>query len=254
MRYDKKNIEEIDIYEILLEEKNMKLKGGLYHFCQIKMSYNSNKIEGSKLSEDETKYIYETKMIDTKQNGGAYVDDIIETVNHFACFDYLLDTAEKPLSEEIIKEYHKVLKSSTEDSRKPWFKVGDYKTERNVVGLTVTTRPENVEREMRGLLQRYNKRKKNDLEDLIDFHYKFEKIHPFQDGNGRVGRLILFKECLRNKIMPFIIENKEKNKYLFGINEYNANPSHLIDVCLQSQEKFKKVIQYFANIPDQVKK
>ena len=197
---------ETGLLQCLQEEKNMRLKGGLYHQTQIKLCYNSNRIEGSKLTEDQTRYIFETNTLNIDPNETANVDDIIETVNHFICFDYMLDCAEKPLSEEIIKEFHRLLKINTSDSRKEWFNIGDYKSRPNMVGDSETTAPGKVTNAITGLLSSYNNNAIN-FSAIVDFHYRFEKIHPFQDGNGRVGRLIMFKECLQHSIVPFIIED-----------------------------------------------
>jgi len=222
----------------------MRLKGGLYHTTQIKLAYNSNRIEGSKLSEDQTRYIFETNTLNTAPDETANVDDIIETVNHFICFDYMLDIAEKNLSEEIIKEFHRILKSNTSDSRKEWFKTGDYKTRPNVVGDIETTAPEKVGDAIATLLVSYNKTAV-DFSALVDFHYQFEKIHPFQDGNGRVGRIILFKECLKHNIVPFIIEDEYKLFYYRGLREFKKTPGYLMDTCLSAQDKYKEVVKYF---------
>jgi len=222
----------------------MALKGCLYHYTQIKFAYNTNRIEGSKLTEDETRYIYDTYTICTGDNKTANVNDIIETVNHFTCFNYLLKIAEEPLSEEIIKEFHNILKRGTADSFKDWFKVGDYKTRENFVGDLKTALPEEVNKEMKNLLSEYLKKETN-LEKIIDFHYNFEKIHPFQDGNGRIGRLIMFKECLKNNIVPFIIEDENKQFYYMGLKEYPDSKTRLIDTCLLSQDVYKDTLKYF---------
>jgi len=237
----------IDVYEMLNEEKKMKLKGRLYHHAQVKMCYNTNRIEGSKLTEEQTRYIYETNTIATEKYKAANVDDVVEAVNHFACFDYMLDTVKLPLSEEIIKEYHRLLKTSTSDSRKEWFNVGDYKKLENSVGNTETVKPEKVKAEMKKLLESYAKKEKIEINDIADFHYRFEKIHPFQDGNGRVGRLIMFKECLKNGIVPFIIEDEYKQYYYRGLSEYEKVPEYLRDTCLHAQDVFKEALQYFGS-------
>jgi len=222
----------------------MRLKGGLYHTTQIKLAYNSNRIEGSKLSEEQTRYIFETNTLNTAPDETANVDDIIETVNHFICFDYMLDIAKKNLSEKMIKEFHRVLKSNTSDSRKEWFKIGDYKTRPNVVGDMETTAPTEVSNAIANLLDSYHKIT-IDFSALVDFHYRFEKIHPFQDGNGRVGRIILFKECLKNDIVPFIIEDEYKVFYYRGLREFEKTPGYLMDTCLSAQDKYKEVVGYF---------
>ena len=229
----------------LTEEKNMRLKNGLYHFTQVKFAYNTNRIEGSLLSEDQTRYIYETNTLSVNPNETANVDDIIETVNHFHCFDYMLKIAKEILSEGIIKEFHYLLKNGTSDSRKDWFKIGDYKTRPNMVGDIETTIPSKVGEEINKLISHYNNLKKIDINNIIDFHYNFEIIHPFQDGNGRVGRLIMFKECLKNNITPFIIENEYKQFYYRGLKEYEKSPGYLTDTCLASQDKYTDVINYF---------
>lgn len=229
----------------LLEEKEMKLKGGIYHQTQIKLSYNSNRIEGSRLSEEQTRYIYETNTIEMENDEPTHVNDIIETMNHFQCFDYMLDHADDILTELIIKEFHKFLKSGTSDSRKEWFHVGDYKTQPNMIGDKKTTPPSKVKYEMGKLLEAYNDKKSITFEDIIEFHYRFESIHPFQDGNGRVGRLILFKECLKHNIIPFIIDETRKLYYYRGLNEYENEKGYLTDTCLSAQDKYVELIQYF---------
>ena len=229
----------------LQEEKSMRLKGGLYHQTQIKLAYNSNRIEGSKLSEEQTRYIFETNTLSTDPNETANVDDIIETVNHFSCFDYMLDAAEEKLSEELIKEYHRILKSNTSDSRKEWFMTGDYKTLPNTVGDYETTPPAEVRAAIACLLDSYNKSNTVEFESLVDFHYRFERIHPFQDGNGRVGRIILFKECLKNDIVPFIIEDEYKLFYYRGLREFEKVPGYLVDTCLSAQDKYREMAGYF---------
>lgn len=230
----------------LKEEKEMGLKGGLYHQTQIKLAYNSNRIEGSKLSEQQTRYIFETNTIQT-ENGEttADVNDIIETVNHFACFDYLIESADEQLSENQIKEFHRVLKTGTSDAKKSWFKIGDYKMKPNIVGGIETSLPKDVPTDMKNLLLEYNKKEICTFEDIIDFHYQFETIHPFQDGNGRVGRLIMFKECLKNDIIPFIVEDQYKFFYYRGLTEYPRVKGFLIDTCLSAQDDYKEIVNYF---------
>jgi Fic family protein len=235
---------EANILRRLQEEKSMRLKGGLYHTTQIKLAYNSNRIEGSKLSEEQTRYIFETNTLNTAPNETANVDDIIETVNHFICFDYMLDVAEKNLSEEMIKEFHRILKSNTSDSRKEWFKIGDYKTRPNVVGDMETTAPAEVCSAITALIDSYLEMAV-DFAALVNFHYRFEKTHPFQDGNGRVGRIILFKECLKHDIVPFIIENEYKVFYYRGLKEFEKTPGYLMDTCLSAQDKYREVVGYF---------
>ena len=232
------------LLELYREEKSMKLKGGLYHQTQIKLAYNSNRIEGSRLSEEQTRYIFETNTLHVDPNKTADVDDIIETANHFSCFDYMLDVAKKKLSEKVIKEFHRILKSGISDSRREWFIVGEYKTRPNIVGEKETTSPEKVGPSIAALLGLYHK-EPVDFAALVDFHYRFEKIHPFQDGNGRVGRLILFKECLKYEIVPFIIEDEYKLFYYRGLNEFEKTPGHLMDTCLSAQDKFRLMMEYF---------
>lgn len=228
----------------LKEEKAIKLKGGIYHQTQIKLAYNSNHIEGSRLTEEQTRYIYETNTVGVEQEP-ANVDDILEAVNHFQCFDFLIDSALDTLDERWIKNVHKILKSGTSDSRLEWFNVGEYKSQRNMVGDTPTTLPENVQEEMAKLLFEYNRIDKVSLENILDFHVKFERIHPFQDGNGRVGRLIIFKECLKNNIVPFIIEDDLKMFYYRGLKEWNNEKGYLTDTCLTAQDRYKVYLDYF---------
>ncbi len=243
-----KEINENSILFRLKEEAGMKLKGGLYHQTQIKLAYNSNRIEGSRLTEDQTRSIYETQTIGITE-GCERVDDIIETVNHFRCFDYILSVADKELSEDIIKHIHLILKSGTSDSRKEWFAVGDYKKKPNVIGdMIETTHPSNVASDIKQLLKSYRENSNVAFEDIIDFHYKFEKIHPFQDGNGRVGRLIMFKECLKYDIPPFIIEDISKDYYRRGLKEYTSEKGYLIETCRAAQDTYKKLLQYFEYI------
>jgi Fic family protein len=229
----------------LQEEKSMRLKGGLYHTTQIKLAYNSNRIEGSALSEEQTRYIFETNTLSVAPNEAANVDDVIETVNHFFFFFFMLDSAESDLSEEMIKEFHRLLKSNTSDSLKDWFKVGDYKTRPNVVGDIETTVPAKVSGAIAALLDSYHK-SAIDFAALVDFHYRFEKIHPFQDGNGRVGRMILFKECLKHDIVPFIIEDEYKMFYYRGLKEFEKTPGYLMDICLSAQDHYREIVRYFA--------
>ncbi len=234
------------LLEILQEEKSNNLKGGIYHQTQIKLAYNTNRIEGSKLSEEQTRYIYETNTLFTeKGTETANVDDILETVNHFHCFDYMLNVAKEPLTETHIKEFHRILKTNTSDARKDWFKVGEYKLKPNVVGGIATSKPNQVKQHIEILLKNYNNKENITLEDIIEFHYEFEKIHPFQDGNGRVGRLIMFKECLKNNIVPFIIEDKYKFFYYRGLSEYSEIKGYLNDTCLSAQDNYKELTKYF---------
>ena len=237
---------DMGLLKILREEKSSGLKGGIYHQTQIKLAYNTNRIEGSKLSEEQTRYIYETNTLFVG-NGEttANVDDIVETVNHFSCFSYMLDIADEPLSEEHIKRFHFLLKNNTSDSRKSWFRVGDYKLMPNIVGGTETSSPSNTPSDMLDLIESYRNKAGISINDIIDFHFLFEQIHPFQDGNGRVGRLILFKECLAHDIIPFIIEDGNKFFYYRGLSEYSKVKGYLIDTCLSAQDNFKKTIDYF---------
>ncbi len=229
----------------LKEEKEMRLKGGIYHQTQIKLAYNSNRIEGSRLSEDQTRYIYETNSIVTENNETASIDDIMETINHFACFDYMLEIANLDLSEEIIKEFHRILKTNTTDSKKDWFNVGNYKGKPNMIGDKETTAPSKVKGEMAKLLADYQELAKIDFEDIVEFHYRFETIHPFQDGNGRVGRMIMFKECLKNNIVPFIIDEQHKLVYHRGLKEFGTKRGYLIETCLSAQDRYQALMDYF---------
>ncbi len=232
------------ILEILVDEKNNKISGGLYHELQIRMTYNSNHIEGSRLSEEQTRYIFETQTLANIEDGMP-VDDIIETVNHFRAIDYVIDNAEKELNEEIIKKLHLILKQGTNDSRLSWFMVGDYKTRPNLVGGIETTKPKDVANSIQELLNEYNSKEIKTIEDIIAFHHDFECIHPFQDGNGRVGRLIAFKECLKFNIIPFIIEDSKKYFYYRGLSKWNEEKGYLIDTCLDGQDAFKKLLDMF---------
>jgi Fic family protein len=220
------------------------MSGGIYHKVQIELTYNSNHIEGSRLTHDQTRYIFETNTIGM-ENGTLNVDDVVETANHFKCIDMVIDNAGYALSERFIKQLHAVLKGGTSDSRKDWFAVGEYKRLPNEVGGQDTALPEEVGAKMRELLDDYNSVKEKSLEDIIDFHYRFERIHPFQDGNGRVGRLILFKECLRNNIVPFIIDEELKMFYYRGLHEWKQERGYLRDTCLAAQDKFKSYLDYF---------
>lgn len=232
------------LLDILKDEKNRKYSGGIYHKTQIELTYNSNHIEGSKLTHDETRYIYETNTIGIG-NKAINVNDIIETVNHFRCIDYIIDNGDKKLSETMIKEIHRILKSGSLDQYKYSFKVGEYKALPNEVGGRETTLPENVSKEMQELLSSYNEKKKKSLFDIIDFHVQFERIHPFQDGNGRVGRLIMFKECLKNNITPFIISDELKMFYYRGLNEWGIINEYLLDTILTAQDIYKGYLDYF---------
>lgn len=228
----------------LREEKAGRIKGGIYHKVQVELTYNSNHIEGSRLTHDQTRYIYETNTIGM-ENGVLNVDDIVETANHFQCIDLVIDNAEQPLTEDFIKLLHRTLKTGTSDSRKDWFAVGEYKKLPNEVGGRSTTPPEQVAEKMRELLKQYAQTDKKTLKDLMEFHDQFECIHPFQDGNGRVGRLILFKECLRYDIVPFIIDEELKLFYYRGLHEWKTEPGYLMDTCLTAQDRFKAYLDYF---------
>ena len=230
--------------DILQREKKALLSGGIYHKVQIELTYNSNHIEGSRLTHDQTRYIFETNTIGVTSDN-LNVDDIVETSNHFRCIDLVIENAMSILTEGFIKELHRVLKNGTSDSRQSWFAVGDYKKLPNEVGGKDTTLPENVAVEMKSLLSSYNAEKEKTLEEILDFHYRFERIHPFQDGNGRVGRLILFKECLRNNIVPFIIDEELKMFYYRGLSEWTLERGYLTDTCLAAQDKFKRYLDYF---------
>lgn len=244
---DEFDISKFNILDILREQKNMKLKGNLYHNTQITFAYNTNHIEGSRLTEDQTRYIYETNTLLAEKDSVTDIDDILETANHFKLVDYMLDIADKKLTEDIIKEFHKILKEGTSDSRKDWFIVGDYKKLSNEVGGLKTTEPKNVERDMKKLLEWYDSLKEVTIKEIIEFHAIFEKIHPFQDGNGRVGRIIAFKECLKNNIVPFIILDKDKLFYYRGLNQYQSNKEkgYLIDTCLNAQDQYTEMLKYY---------
>lgn len=232
------------LLDTLLEQKKMRLKGGIYHRTQIDLTYNSNHIEGSRLTKDQTRYIFETNTIGITDMA-VNVDDIIETTNHFRAIDYCLEHARLKLSESIIKELHKILKSGTFDATKDWFAVGAYKQLPNEVGGNLTTAPEDVKAEMQQLLKAYNDIPLKTLEDIIDFHHRFEHIHPFQDGNGRVGRLIMFKECLANNIVPFIIDEDLKMFYYRGLQHWQDIKGYLLDTCLTAQDEYKLLLDYF---------
>jgi Fic family protein len=229
----------------LKEEKEAKRKGGLYHKTQVNLAYNSNRIEGSKLTEEQTRYIFETRTIGFKDQEAVPIDDIIETSNHFVAFDYLLDTIETPFSNTLIKEFHRILKTGTFDATKKWFNVGEWKKLPNEVGGTATTLPENVEEDMDKLGCWYNSLPQVVFENIVEYHYRFETIHPFQDGNGRVGRLIMFRECLRNNIIPFIIDDSCKQFYYRGLKEFANIKGYLIDTCLSAQDTYTEWVKYF---------
>ena len=243
-RFNKKKEHPYILLDILQEQKASQYSGGIYHKTQIDLTYNSNHMEGSRLTYDQTRYIFETNTIGVGSEV-LNVDDVIETVNHFRCVDMVIDHAKAALTEKFIKELHLTLKSGTSDSRKDWFAVGDYKKLPNEVGGRDTALPEEVAGKMKALLAAYNIKKEKTLEDILDFHVKFERIHPFQDGNGRVGRLIMFKECLKYNIVPFIIEDNLKMFYYRGLKEWDHEKGYLTDTCLTAQDRYKAYLDYF---------
>ncbi|WP_251197688.1 Fic family protein [Anaerotardibacter muris] len=228
----------------LREEQEAQLKGGIYHRVQIELAYNSNHIEGSRLSEEQTRLIFETHTIGF-EDSDIRIDDIIETSNHFRAIDYIIHHAQQPLSQAMIKDLHRILKTATTDATKDWFAVGDYKLHPNEVGGRMTVEPEAVEPAIANILASYNKIAHPTLHDIIEFHVQFERIHPFQDGNGRVGRLIMFKECLANDVVPFIISDEMKRYYYRGLNEWHREPGFLTDTILTAQDRFKRYLDYF---------
>lgn len=240
-----KKVDKTTLLYQLREEKRIRLRGGIYHQTQVKLAYNSNHMEGSKLTEEQTRYIYETNTIGLDKEP-ANIDDIMETVNHFQCFDYILDCAEDILTENMIKKIHAMLKANTSDSRLEWFHVGEYKQRPNMVGDSKTTPPGKVKKEMQRLLFEYQQKDSVSFHDIVEFHYYFEKIHPFQDGNGRVGRLIIFKECLKHNIIPFIIDERHKLYYYRGLKEFENEKGYLIDTCLSAQDVYQELLRYFA--------
>ena len=249
LKDDAFDVSKIDILAVLREQKEMKVKGNLYHNTQITMTYNTNHIEGSRLSEEQTRYIYETNTLLADKDTVTDIDDIIETTNHFKLFEYMLDVADKKITEKMIKEFHKILKQGTSDSKKDWFAVGDYKKLANEVGGLKTSSPKNVEKDMQKLLEWYNSLKKVTIKEIIEFHVRFEIIHPFQDGNGRVGRLIAFKECLKHNIVPFIILDRDKLFYYRGLNQYQTNKEkgYLIDTCLNAQDQYAYMVKKYLS-------
>ena len=232
------------LLEILQEEKSSGYSGGIYHKTQIELTYNSNHIEGSSLTHEQTRYIFETNTIGT-ETGSINVDDVIETANHFRLVSLIIDNAESILTEKFIRQLHLMLKNGTSDSRKDLFAVGDYKKLPNEVGGMNTALPEEVSGKMKKLLNEYNAKEEKSFEDILDFHVKFEKIHPFQDGNGRVGRLIMFKECLKYNIVPFIIEDDLKMFYYRGLAKWETEKGYLRDTCLTAQDRYKAYLDYF---------
>ena len=243
-RINKKKEKPITLLDILQSEKKNKYSGGIYHKTQIDLTYNSNHNEGSRLTHDQTRYIFDTNTIGV-ENEVLNVDDVIETANHFRCIDMIIDNAKATLTEKFIKDLHLILKNGTSDSRKDWFPVGEYKKMPNEVGGMVTALPEEVADRMKALLTEYNNKEEKTLEDILDFYVKFERIHPFQDGNGRVGRLIMFKECLKYNIVPFIIEDQLKMFYYRGLKEWKNEKGYLKDTCLTAQDRYKSYLDYF---------
>lgn len=243
-RLNKKIVQKMDLLDVLRQEKASKYSGGIYHKTQIDLTYNSNHIEGSRLTHDQTRYIFETNTVGVEKEV-LNVDDVIETANHFRCINMIIDRAKAPLTERFIKELHRTLKNSTSDSRLEWFNVGEYKKVPNELGGMDTALPEDVADQMKKLLFEYNGKKTKTLEDIQDFHVRFERIHPFQDGNGRVGRLIMFKECLKYNIIPFIIEEDLKLYYYRGLKEWNNMKGYLTDTCLTAQDRYKANLDYF---------
>jgi len=244
----KRGVFRYESFKYFKRKKEMELKGNLYHITQINSAYNTNHMEGGTLTEKQTRYIYETNTLVVEEGKNTTkVDDIIEISNHFKLVDYMLEIAKEPLTEEIIKRFHKILKEGTLDSKKQWFMVGEYKKLANEAGSMKTTLPKNVQKEMNELIEWYNSLNKITIEDIIEFHARFEKIHPFQDGNGRVGRMIAFKECLKNNIIPFIILDKDKLYYYRGLREYQSNKEkgYLIDTCLNAQDQYTNIIEYY---------
>ncbi|WP_415931903.1 Fic family protein [Zhenpiania hominis] len=239
-----KRKKQLTLLDILREQKSNKYSGGIYHKTQIDLTYNSNHMEGSRLTHDQTRYIFETNTIGV-ENEVLNVDDVIETANHFRCIDKIIDHAKAALTEKLIKDLHLTLKSGTSDSRKDWFALGDYKKMPNEVGGMATVLPEEVADKMKALLTAYNAKEEKTFEDILDFHVKFERIHPFQDGNGRVGRLIMFKECLKYNIVPFIIEDNLKLFYYRGLKEWDNEKGYLTDTCLNAQDRYKAYLDYF---------
>ncbi|ASM40118.1 Fic family protein [Campylobacter sp. RM12327] len=229
--------------KILLDEYNNGIKNGLYHYTQIVFAYNSNRIEGSKLSKDQTRYIYETNSLLSQKDEIIKINDIIETKNHFKAFDFILDNYNKPLDIALIKNIHSIVKKDTKDSI-----IGDFKKRVNFIGDTKTTNPKDVEKEIEKLLNLYNSLENIVIEDIIDFHYKFESIHPFEDGNGRTGRLIMFKECLKNNITPFIIDDEHKLFYYRGLKEYENTKGYLVDTCFSCQDKYQEILNEQGNL------
>lgn len=240
----------LKIKKALINQKKSKFPGNIYHFSQVNFAYNSNKIEGSKLTEDQTEAIFETSSFVSKSDELIKLDDLTETKNHFKLFDYMLDNIDNPLSKEMIIEMNKILKRNTSDEDNPIYNVGGFKKVPNIIGVVnmiKTSKPEDVEKHLKCLLDKYSKIEKATLEDIIDFHVAFEKIHPFADGNGRVGRIIMFKECLKNNIMPFIILDEYKTYYMRGLKEYDNDKAFLIDTCKHAQDIYENVCDELLN-------
>ena len=242
-RTNKKREKQRTLLDILQEERKADYSGGIYHKTQIELTYHSNRMEGSRLTHDQTRYIFETNTIGVEKEV-LNVDDVIETANHFCCIDMIIDNAKAALTEKLLKELHLILKNGTSDSRKDWFAVGDYKKMPNEVGGMDTALPEEVVDKMKALLAEYNRKEEKTFEDILNFHVKLERIHPFQDGNGRVGRLIMFKECLKYNIVPFIIEDNLKMFYYRGLKEWDNEKGYLTDICLRAQEKYNGYLEY----------
>ena len=244
------NVEANIIKEALITQKKINLSGNLYHKTQLEFAYNTNHMEGSTITKDETESIYDTGTILTSKDKVIVLKDATEIKNHFTLFKYMLDTIDEDLTEDLIKKYHFILKDGTlTDEEKVWFNVGEYKLKKNFVGDIKTSLPKNVSKDMKNLLSWYKNKSKVTIEDIIEFHVKFEQIHPFQDGNGRVGRIIMFKECLKNNIIPFYIEERNKSFYIRGLKEYTIKKEkgYLTDTCLNSQDNYKKLAEYFLN-------
>ena len=242
-RTNKKREKQRTLLDILQEERKADYSGGIYHKTQIELTYHSNRMEGSRLTHDQTRYIFETNTIGVEKEV-LNVDDVIETANHFCCIDMIIDNAKAALTEKLLKELHLILKNGTSDSRKDWFAVGDYKKMPNEVGGMDTALPEEVVDKMKALLAEYNRKEEKTFEDILNFHVKLERIHPFQDGNGRVGRLIMFKECLKYNIVPFINEDNLKMFYYRGLKEWDNEKGYLTDICLRAQEKYNGYLEY----------
>ena len=242
-RTNKKREKQRTLLDILQEERKADYSGGIYHKTQIELTYHSNRMEGSRLTHDQTRYIFETNTIGVEKEV-LNVDDVIETANHFCCIDMIIDNAKAALTEKLLKELHLILKNGTSESRKDWFAVGDYKKMPNEVGGMDTALPEEVVDKMKALLAEYNRKEEKTFEDILNFHVKLERIHPFQDGNGRVGRLIMFKECLKYNIVPFIIEDNLKMFYYRGLKEWDNEKGYLTDICLRAQEKYNGYLEY----------